>query len=283
VSGALLDDERGGRFRIHPAGTGYTSKQAYFPDTAVLVARFFTADGLGQVVDFMPPAGNAATDHRQLVRIPQCVRGRISFTLELAPRLGYGRQPHRTEVTGNGAVFTSDGMRLVLHAVREPDGERPAQGHVENQELHGSIAAMVGWVLARMVFRAALFVVGGLAAGVIGAKLSRLLHGDDGNVLLAVVFVVAVAALTGLAVQRYHDRRHLALRVRWRRFGLSGARARALGWSVQRRLEQQPSKAPVQAELVSLRAGMIADGRRGRRGSGCVSASAHRAEKTPRL
>ena len=61
VFGALLDDERGGRFRIRPAGTKYTSKQAYFPDTAVLVTRFFTADGLGQVVDFLPPAGSAAT------------------------------------------------------------------------------------------------------------------------------------------------------------------------------------------------------------------------------
>jgi hypothetical protein len=66
-------------------------------------------------------------------------------------------------------------------------------------------AAVVGWVLARVVFRAALFVVGGLAGGVIGAKLFGLLEGDDGNVLLAVVFVVAVAVLTGLAAQRWHE------------------------------------------------------------------------------
>ena len=66
-------------------------------------------------------------------------------------------------------------------------------------------AAVVGWVLARVVFRAALFVVGGLAGGVIGAKLFGLLEGDDGNVLLALVFVVAVAVLTGLAAQRFHE------------------------------------------------------------------------------
>ena len=57
VFGALLDDERGGHFRIRPADATYTSKQMYLPDTAVLVTRFFTEDGLGQVVDFMPPAG----------------------------------------------------------------------------------------------------------------------------------------------------------------------------------------------------------------------------------
>jgi hypothetical protein len=32
----------------------------YLPDTAVLVTRFFTEDGMGQIVDFMPPAGPAA-------------------------------------------------------------------------------------------------------------------------------------------------------------------------------------------------------------------------------
>jgi GH15 family glucan-1,4-alpha-glucosidase len=142
--GALLDDERGGRFRIRPAGTEYTTTQAYFPDTAVLVTRFFTAEGLGQVVDFMPPAGHTATDNHRLVRILQCVRGRISFDVELAPRFDYGRRPHRTEVTENGAVVTADGMRLVLHAVREPDDERLVQGHVEDEDVHGSIDLVAG-------------------------------------------------------------------------------------------------------------------------------------------
>src|SRR4051794_5859858 len=62
VFGALLDDERGGRFRVRPAGIDYTTKQMYFPDTAVLVTRFFTEAGVGQVLDFMPPAGSTATD-----------------------------------------------------------------------------------------------------------------------------------------------------------------------------------------------------------------------------
>jgi hypothetical protein len=66
-------------------------------------------------------------------------------------------------------------------------------------------AAVVGWVLATVVFRASLFVVGGIAGGVIGAKVFGLLEGEDGNVLLAVIFVVAVAVLTGLAAQRFHE------------------------------------------------------------------------------
>src|SRR3954466_16060463 len=66
VFGALLDDERGGHFRIRPADIAYTSKQLYLPDTAVLVTRFFTGDGLGQVVDFMPTAGPTATDNHRI-------------------------------------------------------------------------------------------------------------------------------------------------------------------------------------------------------------------------
>ena len=46
VFGALLDDERGGRFRIRPSGIDYTTKQMYFPDTAVLVS----STGTGRAV-----------------------------------------------------------------------------------------------------------------------------------------------------------------------------------------------------------------------------------------
>jgi hypothetical protein len=66
-------------------------------------------------------------------------------------------------------------------------------------------AAVVAWVLANLVFRAALLVVGGIAGGVIGAKLFGLLEGGDGNVLLGIVFVLAVGAVSGLAAQRFRS------------------------------------------------------------------------------
>jgi hypothetical protein len=64
-------------------------------------------------------------------------------------------------------------------------------------------AAVVAWVLANLVFRAALFVVGAIAGGVVGAKLFGLLEGGDGSVLLGILFVLAVAVLAGLVTQRY--------------------------------------------------------------------------------
>ncbi|MBW8764857.1 MAG: glycoside hydrolase family 15 protein [Geodermatophilales bacterium] len=139
VFGALLDDARGGKFRVHPAGIEYTTKQAYFPDTAVLVTRFFTEDGVGQVVDFMPPSGDTATDTHRLVRMVQCVRGRMSFEIDIAPRFDYGRHPHQTRVTDAGVVFAANGSTLTLHVVREPGDEEKARVAVEDDDVHASL------------------------------------------------------------------------------------------------------------------------------------------------
>ena len=66
VFGALLDHERGGHFRVRPTAETFTGKQLYFPDTAVLVTRFMTQAGVGEVTDFMPVAGPVATDRHRI-------------------------------------------------------------------------------------------------------------------------------------------------------------------------------------------------------------------------
>ncbi|MGY1622947.1 glycoside hydrolase family 15 protein [Geodermatophilus sp. SYSU D00965] len=144
VFGALLDDERGGHFRIRPADVAYTSKQMYLPDAAVLVTRFFTESGMGQVVDFMPPAGAAATDSHRIVRLLDCVRGRMTFEIDLAARFDYGRQSHQVDVTANGAVLTSNGQRLTLHVVREPEDERLAEVRLGDGDLHATVSLEAG-------------------------------------------------------------------------------------------------------------------------------------------
>jgi GH15 family glucan-1,4-alpha-glucosidase len=146
VFGALLDDERGGRFRIRPSGIDYTAKQMYFPDTAVLVTRFFTEAGVGQVIDFMPPMGTTATDNHRLVRMVHCVRGEMSFEVEVAPRFDYGRVPHRTQVSENGVVFAANGSTLTLHVVREPRDEHKARVDVADQDVHASLTLVAGEV-----------------------------------------------------------------------------------------------------------------------------------------
>jgi pentatricopeptide repeat protein len=155
VFGALLDDERGGRFRIRPTGVDYTTKQMYFPDTAVLVTRFFTEAGVGQVIDFMPPTGTTATDTHRLVRMIQCVRGEMSFEIEIAPRFDYGRHPHRTELGDQGAVFRANGSTLTLHVVREPDDTRKAQARVQDDDVHATLDLIAGEIRGMVLESAA--------------------------------------------------------------------------------------------------------------------------------
>src|SRR5688500_3878082 len=86
VFGALLDRQRGGRYRIGPAHGAFETKQMYFPDTAILITRFLSEAGVGEVVDFMPATGGAATDRHRLVRMVRCVRGQVTFEVDVAPR-----------------------------------------------------------------------------------------------------------------------------------------------------------------------------------------------------
>jgi GH15 family glucan-1,4-alpha-glucosidase len=144
VFGALLDDERGGHFRIRPARGDYRSRQLYIPGTAILITRFSTEAGLGEVVDFMPVSPEGATTNHRLVRMLRCIRGEMSFEVDIAPRFDYGRRPHQVELTEHGAVFTSDGQSLTLHAVREPQDERLAHVRMDDGDLRVSVTLEAG-------------------------------------------------------------------------------------------------------------------------------------------
>jgi GH15 family glucan-1,4-alpha-glucosidase len=144
VFGGLLDP-RGGHFRIRPAVPGYRVRQMYFPDTAVLITRFLTEAGVGEVVDFMPPADGAATDDHRLVRMVRCVRGRMRFAVELEPRFDYGRSPHTVHPAEHGAVFRTDALDLTLHTVREPNDPRLLTDvRLHDGDVHASIALTAG-------------------------------------------------------------------------------------------------------------------------------------------
>jgi GH15 family glucan-1,4-alpha-glucosidase len=125
VFGALLDKDNGGHCTVRPAHTTYATKQLYLPDTAILVTRFMTEAGAGEVLDFMPVTGKTATPRHRLIRVIRCVRGTMTFEGEIAPRFDYGRTAHTLHLTEHGAVFAADdGTTLTVHAVREPEDER---------------------------------------------------------------------------------------------------------------------------------------------------------------
>jgi GH15 family glucan-1,4-alpha-glucosidase len=135
VFASLLDAERGGFYRIAPDRDDYVSRQLYLPDTAILITRFMTPDGVGEVHDFMPVIEGAATGRHRLVRNVRVVRGEMRFAIELQPRFSYGRQPHKLELSGDGAVFTADGLELTVHGIA-PEGLSASDAGVSLQR-HG--------------------------------------------------------------------------------------------------------------------------------------------------
>ncbi len=107
VFAALLDDKKGGRFRIRPSMRGERRRQLYLPDTNVLVTRFLSEDGVAEITDFMPveEIGFAHDVMRQV----RTVRGEVCFEMLCQPRFDYARAEHEVERNGNEVIFTSKG------------------------------------------------------------------------------------------------------------------------------------------------------------------------------
>jgi GH15 family glucan-1,4-alpha-glucosidase len=111
--GAILDQKRGGYWRIAPTGTNWTTKQLYFPETNILITRFLSPHGVAEVHDFMPVVSSGRQSHR-LVRWLLCVRGWVPFQMEVEPRFDYGRQAHKTRLHKHGAIFESPALTVAL-------------------------------------------------------------------------------------------------------------------------------------------------------------------------
>ena len=115
VFGAILDDEKGGRFRIAPIDGDVMCKQLYLPESNVLQTRFFSADGVGQVTDFMP-VGRQPQDaaYRTLMRRVTVARGSMAFRIECRPAFNYARTPHTVHISSDGATFRTPELSLAL-------------------------------------------------------------------------------------------------------------------------------------------------------------------------
>ena len=115
VFAAILDDKKGGRFRIAPVSQGVTAKQLYWPETNVLVTRFFSEDGVGEIIDFMPVGlGEQGPLGYQIIRQVEVVRGRMNFHMECFPAFNYARDQHETYLNNGGAVFQTAERSLQL-------------------------------------------------------------------------------------------------------------------------------------------------------------------------
>ena len=115
VFGAILDATRGGHFVIKPL-VETTQKQVYWPDTNVLLTRFLSNDGVGEIVDFMPVRADLQDDRHLLIRRVRVSRGSMLFRIECQPAFNYGQDTHQTKIGPDGATFHSPNLDLGLSA-----------------------------------------------------------------------------------------------------------------------------------------------------------------------
>ncbi len=124
--GRILDENRGGYFKIAPLDEGLKHKQFYWPDTNVLVTRFMGHHGVCEVVDFMPVGKTRiGEEQNRLVRLVRMIRGKMQVRVECRPAFHYGLHSHRVYPGVHGAAFYSEdlAMGLATSVSLEGDGD----------------------------------------------------------------------------------------------------------------------------------------------------------------
>lgn len=110
--GAILDENRGGKFSIAPTGD-FRSEQRYIQRTHVLETLFETPYGRAVLTDWMP-MDSSESDRAVIYRRVEVITGKITWTLQCSPRFQYGKAQATAENHRDGLLF------------RDPDSEATA-------------------------------------------------------------------------------------------------------------------------------------------------------------
>lgn len=110
IFAAILDDQRGGRFRIAPVSAAFKRRQYYLPETNILITRFLAEDGVAEISDLM--SMHHLGHSHNLVRRLKVVRGEIEFHVEFSPRFDYGRASHTIQRHAREFIFAPKGKHL---------------------------------------------------------------------------------------------------------------------------------------------------------------------------
>jgi GH15 family glucan-1,4-alpha-glucosidase len=118
---ALLGTEKHGRWLIAPAGEISRTSRRYRDNTLILETRFETAGGVVELIDFMPPRGNAP----DVIRLVRGVSGRVRMHMQLIIRFGFGADiPWVKKSEDGSALLAISGQDMtVLRTPVETRGE----------------------------------------------------------------------------------------------------------------------------------------------------------------
>lgn len=129
---ALLDPQQGGACTIAPDAPVTGRSRRYVPATNILETVITTANGSLVVTDCMPVrarrhAGDTGPDCEapgRLVRRIACQRGTLAFTVRVAPRFDWARQPATPTLTlaDHGASYADGDLQIACSHPLTADG-----------------------------------------------------------------------------------------------------------------------------------------------------------------
>jgi GH15 family glucan-1,4-alpha-glucosidase len=127
VFGALLDNERGGRFALEP-GIAYESERQYVSETNVLETTFKTAEGAVRVTDALTLPTGRLGPYRELARRVEGIAGRVPMQWSVEPRFAYGAKSASFESRAGIPVAASgmDAVAVLGWNTGDADGEGDA-------------------------------------------------------------------------------------------------------------------------------------------------------------
>lgn len=101
IFAALLDRERGGYWKIAPAGP-FSIQREYLQGSNVLQTSFQTSSGAVALLDLMPVRDTTQAvmvpDH-EIIREVSCTAGQVEIEIELVPRANYGEKVPRFAIS----------------------------------------------------------------------------------------------------------------------------------------------------------------------------------------
>jgi GH15 family glucan-1,4-alpha-glucosidase len=102
IFGSLLDDEKGGAFKVIP-DTKFHTKQRYVENTAIIITSFFCEDGDFEVIDFAPRFPMYDRFHKplQFFRKIKRIKGQPRIRIVCEPRGDYGELTPNITVGSN--------------------------------------------------------------------------------------------------------------------------------------------------------------------------------------
>ncbi len=121
VFGALLDDQKGGRFLVQPTGE-FDSASGYLPRTNILTTRFRNRTGILKVTDFMPVPRSGPEEREEerhvLYRLIEIEKGEMEVLVRFEPRFDYARAETSVRPVEGGCLAEGGGRSLALMSTR---------------------------------------------------------------------------------------------------------------------------------------------------------------------